>query len=73
MVQTRSPLYLLSFSQTDPPERAGTPEDRAVGPAGEEEAVWMWVGEFCIAGPVLHMQWEGYTGVQGLLDPLLFK
>ncbi|KAI1242123.1 hypothetical protein IHE44_0005640, partial [Lamprotornis superbus] len=50
-------------------ERAGTPEERA----GEEEAAWMWVGEFCIAGPLLHMQWEGHAGLQGLLDPLLFK
>lgn len=50
-----------------------TPEERAVGPAGEEEAALMWVGELCIAGPVLPMQWEGYAVVQGLLDPLLLQ
>lgn len=46
-----------------------TLEERAVGPAGEEGAAWMWLGEPCIAGAVLHMQWEGDTGVQGAAGP----
>lgn len=40
-----------------------------LGPAGEEGAAWMWVGEPCTAGAVLHMQWEGDTGVLGAAGP----
>lgn len=46
-----------------------TLEERAVGPAGEEGATWMWVWEPCIAGAVLHMQWEGDTGALGAAGP----
>lgn len=42
-----------------------TLEDKAVGPSGEEGAAWMWVGEPCIVGAMLHMQWEEDTRVQG--------
>lgn len=48
-----------------------TLEDKAVGPSGEEGTAWMWVGEPCIVGAVLHMQWEEDTRVQGAAGPSL--